>query len=209
MHRLHEAYYLDEFNRRKRLSALQGVHYLFVQHQFTLAVGGFCSVLSLALGGFFAYHVYLLYEGTTTNETFKWSDLKRARQTQHDRAAEGGAGGGGGGGGGGRALSKGAERYMRCWPCVDGESKRVAPRRMGAMPKNIYNRGFLRNAWEMIYPLSSRPADGFTEAIAIGGTLSIAHVEQAVRVVEDSEDEFEELAPATAGEQATAHAKSE
>ena len=35
------------------------------------------SVLSLVLFGFFSYHLSLVWANTTTNETFKWQDLRR------------------------------------------------------------------------------------------------------------------------------------
>lgn len=35
-------------------------------------------VMGFAVGGFLCYHLYLLYAGTTTNESFKWSSVDSA-----------------------------------------------------------------------------------------------------------------------------------
>ena len=40
------------------------------------------------------------------------------------------------------------------------------------MPKNIYARGFWSNVYEVIYPLSSRRVDGFTQAHEVGGAMT-------------------------------------
>ena len=39
------------------------------------------------------------------------------------------------------------------------------------LPPNVYNRGFLRNFGEVVWPLSSRPANGFEQAREAGGVL--------------------------------------
>lgn len=33
-------------------------------------------VMDVAIGGFFAYHIYLLCLGRTTNESYKWADVR-------------------------------------------------------------------------------------------------------------------------------------
>ncbi len=38
-----------------------------------------------------------------------------------------------------------------------------------SLPRNIYSRGFRANLWEVCHPVSSRHADGFAEARAVGG----------------------------------------
>ena len=50
-----------------------------------MAIGIFTAVIGLALFGFWAYHMYLVYCGTTTNETFKWADLKDELVAQEQR----------------------------------------------------------------------------------------------------------------------------
>jgi serine/threonine protein kinase HipA of HipAB toxin-antitoxin module len=39
------------------------------------------------------------------------------------------------------------------------------------MPPNIYSRGFWRNVYEVLYPLSSRPVQGFKQARQVGGAM--------------------------------------
>jgi hypothetical protein len=38
-------------------------------------------VMGWALFAFFVYHIYLVYKGTTTNESFKWDSIKRIHKT--------------------------------------------------------------------------------------------------------------------------------
>ena len=87
----------------------------------------FCGMLSCA---FTAYHIYLIWAGTTTNETFKWDEWKEdikggevyiadvdEREAEGFRSARGGVVGGGGGGGDGGG--DGAGRYTEPkvpWP---------------------------------------------------------------------------------------------
>ena len=76
VHRLDQAHYYDVTGTPQAVTVLQGVQYLFVHHNMTMAIGIFCLVIGFALWGFWAYHMYLIWCGTTTNETFKWGDLK-------------------------------------------------------------------------------------------------------------------------------------
>lgn len=138
VYRLPEAYYYDEFGQQHGVTAWQGFQYLFVRHNIPMAVGIFCVVIGCALWGFWAYHMWLVRCGTTTNETFKWGDLEeelRARMQQQQRARQ------------------------------EKVTNRVQ------VPANIYNRGFLRNLWEVIVPPSSTSATTFEEARRVGGAM--------------------------------------
>mmetsp|Transcript_15878 Transcript_15878/g.48196 ORF Transcript_15878/g.48196 Transcript_15878/m.48196 type:complete len:329 (+) Transcript_15878:934-1920(+) len=134
VYRLHEAYYLDSTGQHVRVSRWQAFQYLLIRHNVVVAVGIFCLVIAIALLAFWGYHMWLIRCGTTTNETFKWSDLKYELERSARRA--GGS--------------------------VSGTR----------VPPNIYNRGFLRNLTDVVYPKSSRPAMSFAPAVAAGGAIS-------------------------------------
>jgi len=52
------------------------IQYLMYYHGILLGLGSFCALISLVLYGFCGYHCYLVYKNTTTNETFKWDEIK-------------------------------------------------------------------------------------------------------------------------------------
>ena len=159
VHRLSEAYYLDEHGKPQAVSLLQCVQYMFMHYNIVMAIGVFCIVIGFALFGFWAYHVYLIWCNTTTNEGFKWSDLRDELKRQK-REKEG-----------------------------------LAPRARVkvTLPTNIYHRGFLRNLGEVLWPLSSRAADGFAEARAAGGVaLGFPPRQDAAAPAEEEGEEGEE-----------------
>ena len=82
VHRLPEAYYYDESGKPQPVTLWQGFQYLFIRHNITMAIGIFCAIIGVALLGFWGYHMYLVYCGTTTNETFKWGDLEDELRAQ-------------------------------------------------------------------------------------------------------------------------------
>jgi hypothetical protein len=116
-----------------------------------MAIGLFCGVIGVALAGFGTYHLYLVYYGTTTNETFKWSDLKaelKRRKKQRQEKAS-------------KRRGKGSSTAEGAGPESLADHD----------PKNIYDLGFLTNLGEVIYPLSCRPCNGFDDARATGGAM--------------------------------------
>ena len=200
VHRLPEAYYYDAQGKPQAISKFQGFQYLFAHHNAVMAIGIFCAVIGVALLCFFAYHVYLIWCGTTTNETFKWSDLhhqaklsRKAAQKKAEadaaRAAaakkddDAGAGASSGG------KSKAARKREAAAAKSAAEAAAAPPE--FEVPPNIYCGSFWDNAWEVLYPLSSRSADGFADARAAGGAMlsfpPMAKVRQAVE--EDAEDD--------------------
>ncbi|GAM19002.1 hypothetical protein SAMD00019534_021770 [Acytostelium subglobosum LB1] len=52
------------------------IRYLFAESRSIFPLGIFCLVISLFLLYFLCYHLYLVAKNKTTNETFKWSDIK-------------------------------------------------------------------------------------------------------------------------------------
>lgn len=97
----------------------------------------FCVVLAIVLYLFFFYHLYLIYRNTTTNETYKWKDYKRKIEFI---------------------------RHLRSIPNKDPAVEAKIPKEYADLPdidpktlKNIYDKGFPKNLWSVIYPPSSRP----------------------------------------------------
>lgn len=117
-----------------------------------------------------AQHLYLVWCGTTTNETFKWSDL---RDELTDRAHAKRA----------REIAREEERTAstsgEVCATADGtqavdqkkKKKKASEKIVVTMPANIYDRGFWRNLWEVLYPLSARPTDGFSQGLQAGGVM--------------------------------------
>ena len=116
--------------------------------------------------------MYLVVRNTTTNETYKWKDFKKAlqymntvkaeekeqEQTAKNTTSEKGSvrrkGGetredsrSGSGSGSGSSEQK---RKPMIYRGIDWST--LAGKKM----ENKYNRGFIRNMWEVIYPPSSR-----------------------------------------------------
>lgn len=54
--------------------ATNWIVFQFLFHQYLYEAGVFAvmAVMSIALAGFFGYHVYITSIGMTTNESFKW-----------------------------------------------------------------------------------------------------------------------------------------
>ncbi|KAL1523796.1 hypothetical protein AB1Y20_018719 [Prymnesium parvum] len=137
VHRLDEAYFLGPNGQPQYLTNWQCVQYLFMHHNIVLAIGIFCFVIGIALSGFWGYHVWLIWCGKTTNETFKWEDLQFDLQEEYRKKHK-----------------------------VDRKKKIKVK-----LPPNIYARGFFQNVLEVVYPLSSRPVQGFKQARAAGGAM--------------------------------------
>ena len=85
--------------------------------------------------------MWLVRCGTTTNETFKWQDVKEDL-LEHE----------------GRAKEK-ARPYLYLSLAFDG--LHVSLMLQVSMPRNIYNEGFFANLSAVFFPLSSRKVDGF------------------------------------------------
>ncbi|EFA77685.1 hypothetical protein PPL_12294 [Heterostelium album PN500] len=52
------------------------IRYLFAESKTVFPLGIFCLVISLFLCYFWCYHLFLVATNRTTNETFKWDDIK-------------------------------------------------------------------------------------------------------------------------------------
>jgi hypothetical protein len=154
------------------------VQYLFNTFTLESATLLLMVVMGFALGLFLGYHIYLTSLGMTTNESYKWSDVRKWHKSELKRYND--------------ALKKRQpiiENYQKVQPIVgDGDitctpgsgpstgASNGAPapnpadavQDPGPMPRNIYDRGFMENWKEVIFPLSlqkinSGPNDATTE----------------------------------------------
>lgn len=91
--------------------------------------------VSLALGllmiGFLGFHLYLISTGKTTNEGFKWADLTRALEEE-----------------------QGKESPVRRWFFWNKQRQKIK------LPKNMYNKGFRMNLYEILFPSAVLQAGG-------------------------------------------------
>lgn len=130
----------------------------FVVYKFPVLVALIilCAVMSVVLFGFFAYHLYLIKNGTTTNETGKWDQVrhfyknKRKVVAQFQRELE-------------EIKREGKEEIRNLYP-DDFLNPDKAPTLLDRMPiefpdecpKNLYNKGFLVNLSEVLAPMLSQ-----------------------------------------------------
>jgi len=130
----------------------------------TFPLGFFCGVISLVLYGFLGYHCYLICRNTTTNETYKWGDYARYVEYWMKREKQ-------------NELKKNDEKDLPS--NVSTDSKNLKKRKddkksdksdfdelskpkfklnsKGKMVlKNIYQKGIIKNFYEVFVPPSYR-----------------------------------------------------
>lgn len=154
-----ETYERDLFNATfvtQTGEQLQATTLLVVSHVirqevalFSLLV--FALAFFLAIAGFLSYHLYLVAMGTTTNESFKWRDLRTAYARAVDRQARGEEPAG-------EAPGESTEppEPSTAAPRDDDSDygELVVP--LGALPRNAYDKGFVANMREVLFPPSLR-----------------------------------------------------
>jgi len=138
------------------------LQYSIVQGGTVFPLGMFCGILSLVLFAFWAYHCWLIFLNTTTNEGFKWSDYERyvkyyiRKKNDHEESKKQGQG----------AEQKDKKKQQK----GTGDTSTKQPRkfeeleeplfRLDAKGKlkldNIYNQGLFANFGEVLFPKSYR-----------------------------------------------------
>lgn len=100
----------------------------------------FTVFIGAVVYGFLGYHLYLIYKGTTTNETFKWGDVNRAR----------------------KQFLVNQERKQKNSSLIMDIAEDEAPFVQGKPLVNIYNRGFFMNLYEVFFPLNPKTRHSVT-----------------------------------------------
>ncbi|XP_062215533.1 probable protein S-acyltransferase 17 [Phragmites australis] len=124
--------------------------WLLAVHNTQILLSVFLAILALLLGGFCAYHAHLCLTNTTTNETFKWQDyimwMKKENEAKANAAAL-------------KASIGSVNSEAQKSPPSKWRAFLLRSRTPGDEPvvkNNIYNRGMIKNLWEVIVPLSER-----------------------------------------------------
>ena len=153
------------------------MQYLFTRRMAECCVLAVMSVMGIALSCFLGYHVYLTTYNLTTNEASKWQDVRdwyKKEKKRYDDAVDKGlvpssAASATETADGNDSSLNVNDKDVTCTPGVGDSStnnspsggqvaKRSAPRYRdpGPIPKNLYDRGFIENWKEVIFPISLR-----------------------------------------------------
>ena len=145
--------------------------YLFHRHMYEAGVLAIMAVMAIALFFFLAYHFYITSKGMTTNEDFKFKQVKRWHKEQVKKYNEYKSQ---------QAANNEDESVVENKSEADDTTKpkppvpdgdvtctggKVEPQNNeddseqvvedpGPMPINIYNRGFIENWKEVLFPVS-------------------------------------------------------
>jgi len=111
-----------------------------------MPLGIFTAVLAVVLYAFWLYHIYLIIQNTTTNEVYKWKQVKynldhwKAEKEKKEKEEK---------------EDKGKATKTK----KKEQDKREIDFKLAQMErdmKNKYNQGILKNFWEVMYPPCSR-----------------------------------------------------
>lgn len=155
-------------------------HFMFMKHFQLFSVFVLMFAMVVVLGLFFLFHMYMAANGMTTNEYYKWKNVKKWHRKQRQKYEEAvilGKIKTGGSDGGVMAMGEMAEVDVGCvgtstmpkssddGEASQNEGKSNEIRDPGDLPKNIYDLGFAENMKEVLFPRCLRP-DAKARALA-------------------------------------------
>jgi len=114
-----------------------------------MPLGIFTLVLAVVVYAFWSYHIYLIVRNTTTNETYKWKQVKhslnywKAEKEKKEKEEK-------------EEKEKGAKTTRVKKRGQEKETSREISIMEKKHLKNVYNQGIWKNFWEVIYPQCSR-----------------------------------------------------
>ncbi|KAL3825309.1 hypothetical protein ACJIZ3_021338 [Penstemon smallii] len=134
-------------NSFRRLAPLV-VQWLLNSYNTQILIMVFLAVVSLLLAGFFMYHAKLCITNTTTNESFKWHEYMSWQRKVNEAKASAEA----------LKSSLGELNQERSpqeskWRTF---FKRSRLQEQQVVKNNKYNKGFVHNIHEVVFPLSTR-----------------------------------------------------
>ncbi|XVE89765.1 hypothetical protein DITRI_Ditri20bG0021300 [Diplodiscus trichospermus] len=125
------------------------VQWLLGSYNTQILLMVFMAIVSLLLAGFFVYHANLCLTNTTTNETFKWQDniswQKKLREARASTAALKASISGVNSEG--KPPESKCRSFFRRSPLEDTKA---------VVKNNVYDKGFIHNLYEVIFPVSTR-----------------------------------------------------
>uniref|UniRef100_A0A7S1XSN4 Palmitoyltransferase n=2 Tax=Phaeomonas parva TaxID=124430 RepID=A0A7S1XSN4_9STRA len=118
--------------------------YIVFHHGYLVGLFALCVIMALVLTGFTGYHFYLNAINKTTNETYKWGDLKRMHSKLKQRYEEHKA----------KAAADGEEKPT----AENGEaSDEPPPEDPGPLPGNAYYKDIVTNVTPTLTLILSYP----------------------------------------------------
>ncbi|XP_028780831.1 probable protein S-acyltransferase 17 [Neltuma alba] len=123
--------------------------WLLGSHHTLILLAVFLAIVGMLLSGFFGYHAKLCLSNTTTNETFKWQEyMSWQRKLNEAKASAAALRASISGMSDRKPLLSKWRAFLRRSPLEDVE----------VVQNNVYDKGFIHNVLEVVYPLSSRPS---------------------------------------------------
>jgi DHHC palmitoyltransferase len=127
--------------------------YMFHRHMYEAGILTIMAVMAIALAGFLGYHCYITSLGMTTNESYKWAEVRKWHTSQVKKYQH-------------YQQQQQQQQQALLWKAdttpasssENGQQQQQQPveevEDPGPMPKNIYNRGVIENWKEVLFPKS-------------------------------------------------------